>query len=306
LRRSRYWRRRSKTPGHRRKACHLGCRCRRDWRKASWHGTKGSSIWCWFHRRGARRRVYRRPARLHRSICRRRRSKTPRYRRKPSHLGCRYRRDRRKASRHGAKGSSIWCWRHRRGARRGVYRRPARLHRSICRRRGSKTPGHRRKSSHLGCRCRRDRGKASRHGAKGSSIWCWCHRRGARRRVYRRPARLHRCKCRWRCRGNFCPTPAAKNRRLVQCRTALTAKLSHCLSPSRSKSISLVHFPADAAYSRVNSTRRLRARPSSVSLVSMGCDAPNPFVDRRSAAMWYCVTSACFTAAARRFERSRL
>jgi hypothetical protein len=59
-------------------------------------------------------------------------------------------------------------------------------------------------------------------------------------------------------------------------------------------------------YSRVNSTRRLRARPSNVSLVSMGCDAPNPFVDRRSAAIWYCVTSACLTAAARRFDRSRL
>jgi hypothetical protein len=39
-------------------------------------------------------------------------------------------------------------------------------------------------------------------------------------------------------------------------------------------------------YSRVSSTRRLRARPSSVSLVSIGCEAPKPFVDRRSGAMW--------------------
>ena len=70
----------------------------------------------------------------------------------------------------------------------------------------------------------------------------------------------------------------------------------------------LVHLLADElpVYSRVNSTRRLRARPSRVSLVSMGCDAPNPLVDRRSGAIWYCVTSACLTAAARRFERSRL
>jgi pimeloyl-ACP methyl ester carboxylesterase len=37
-------------------------------------------------------------------------------------------------------------------------------------------------------------------------------------------------------------------------------------------------------YSRVSSTRRLRARPASVSLVSTGRDAPKPSVERRSAA----------------------
>jgi hypothetical protein len=59
-------------------------------------------------------------------------------------------------------------------------------------------------------------------------------------------------------------------------------------------------------YSRVSSTRRLRARPDSVSLVSTGREAPKPSVARRSGAIWYWVTRACFTAAARRFDKSRL
>ena len=181
------------------------------------------------------------------------------------------------------------------------------LRRSRCWRHGSKTPGHWRKRSRLWCRCRHDWCEASRRGAKGSSIWCCYRRRRVKGRGYRPPSRLHRRKCRGRCRGNFRSAPSAENRRIIQCRTALTAELSHFLSPSLSASIS--HSFAGgrlAAYSRVNSTRRLRARPSSVSLVSIGCEAPNPFVDRRSGAMWYCVTSACLTAAARRFERSRL
>ncbi len=59
-------------------------------------------------------------------------------------------------------------------------------------------------------------------------------------------------------------------------------------------------------YWRTSSTRRLRARPSSVSLLSTGRDAPNPSLASRSGAMLYCATSASLTASARRFERSRL
>jgi hypothetical protein len=59
-------------------------------------------------------------------------------------------------------------------------------------------------------------------------------------------------------------------------------------------------------YWRTSSTRRLRARPSSVSLLSTGRDAPNPSLASRSGAMLYCATSASFTANARRLERSRL
>ncbi len=43
--------------------------------------------------------------------------------------------------------------------------------------------------------------------------------------------------------GTFVPQPP-QNTHIIQCRTALTAKLAHCLSPSRTESISLVHLPA--------------------------------------------------------------
>jgi hypothetical protein len=50
----------------------------------------------------------------------------------------------------------------------------------------------------------------------------------------------------------------------------------------------LKHLPASWVtlynYSRVSSTRRLRARPASVSLVSTGREAPKPSVERRSGA----------------------
>ena len=62
--------------------------------------------------------------------------------------------------------------------------------------------------------------------------------------VHWRPGRLHRGRCHGRCSGNFRSTASAEYRRIIQCRTALTAKLSHCLSPSRTESISLVHLPA--------------------------------------------------------------
>ena len=59
-------------------------------------------------------------------------------------------------------------------------------------------------------------------------------------------------------------------------------------------------------YSRINSTRQLRARPAIVSLDSLGWLAPNPCGSRRAGSIRYWVTKACLTAAARRFERSRL
>lgn len=59
-------------------------------------------------------------------------------------------------------------------------------------------------------------------------------------------------------------------------------------------------------YSRINSTRRLRARPATVSFDSFGWVAPNPCGSRRAGSILYCVTRACLTAAARRLERSRL
>lgn len=46
------------------------------------------------------------------------------------------------------------------------------------------------------------------------------------------------------------------------------------------------------SYSRTSSTRRLRARPSSVSLVSTGREAPNPAVVKRVAETSYLEASA--------------
>jgi hypothetical protein len=54
--------------------------------------------------------------------------------------------------------------------------------------------------------------------------------------------------------------------------------------------------PGPCRYWRTSSTRRLRARPSSVSLLSTGREAPNPSLASRSGAMLYCVTSASLTA----------
>src|SRR6266436_9578302 len=59
-------------------------------------------------------------------------------------------------------------------------------------------------------------------------------------------------------------------------------------------------------YSSTSSTLRFLARPSSVLLVATGDRYPTPLADKRDAVMWYFVTSAFTTAAARRRERSRL
>src|SRR5688572_14294263 len=63
---------------------------------------------------------------------------------------------------------------------------------------------------------------------------------------------------------------------------------------------------ACGSHRRASSTRRFRARPSSVSLRSLGLDSPKPAVVRRAPAMVKRLVSAAFTAAARRAERSRL
>lgn len=86
--------------------------------------------------------------------------------------------------------------------------------------------------------------------------------------------------------GTFVPHPPQKTAVSFNAEPQLPQNLA-IVFLLHGSSIPLVHLLADElpVYSRVNSTRRLRARPSRVSFVSMGCDAPNPFVDRRSAAM---------------------
>ena len=76
------------------------------------------------------------------------------------------------------------------------------------------------------------------------------------------------------------------------------------LLPSRNANT--LYHARTSVQSSVNSTRRFRARPSSVSLVSIGSESPCPAVESRLGSTWYRSTSAFFTDADRRCERSRL